>query len=195
MATSGVTLGTANGLLLIASAFVMACDETPSAARQESLQGPGLRPSPAQAPSAEAQDDDHVSARIGRQVPGFGGAFIEAGILNVYLTDPSAEAAARRVILAELAKTPRRPMEIRIRKGRYGWAQLREWRSAALTLHRIRGVVWSGVDQVSNGIAIGVEDAAARAQVEQALAALNIPREAVTIRPARPAVRHEGLTR
>jgi hypothetical protein len=52
--------------------------------------------------AASGKSIDDRFADVGKAAPGFGGMFLRAGVLNVYLVDHAQRAAARRAIEAAL---------------------------------------------------------------------------------------------
>jgi hypothetical protein len=179
---------------LIVGAILSACDKSPSGiipATPERVTA--LRASPTVAHLAEGEDQ-RISSRIARQIPGFGGAFFDrTGTLNVYVTDGTPRPAAREVIVREVNRVPRRPFEIQFLTGRYDWEQLQRWRFAVLNLLTNTGAPWSEVDETANGIKIGVLSAAAQLLVEQSLNGLGVPREAIAFELTQTGVALQAL--
>ncbi len=125
---------------------------------------------------------EELYAAIARDLPGFGGLFFDAaGDLNVYLTDPSREAAARSVVAAALGPKGMGKAGFRVQRGRWEFAQLAAWRGRLMSVMSVPGVVLSDVDEARNQIRIGVEDAAAGERVRAVLARLDVPTEAVVV--------------
>jgi hypothetical protein len=79
--------------------------------------------------------------------------------------------------------------EVRTLPGQYGFLQLKEWRDQMdPEVLALSGVVLTDIDEATNRLRVGVEDADAAAQVEQVLANVGIPREAVDIDVTEPIV-------
>jgi hypothetical protein len=128
-------------------------------------------------------EHDDLFAQVAEVAPGFGGMFLdESGILNVYLLDPAQQGAATAAISAVFGPE-RFPLgEVRVLQGKYDFLQLSEWRKA---LRRdvlgLPGVTSLDIDDFSNRLRIGVEATEVEGRVEEELARLGIPREAVNI--------------
>jgi transposase-like protein len=137
-------------------------------------------------------EHDDLFAEVAAAVPGFGGLFLdESGVLNVYLLDPAQEGAttgATAAIAAVFGPDRFPQVEVRAVQGAYGFSQLYEWRKA---LRRdvlgLPGVTTLDIDDLTNRLRIGVEAAEVEARVEEELARLGIPREAVDIAVESPA--------
>jgi len=144
---------------------------------------------PKELTSPETLDD--LFAAIAKQVPAFGGMFIdEQDNLAIYLTDLSpsvviaVEAAIRDVFGAD-EHLLQRPM--RMLQGQYGFLQLKDWydRMAPEVL-ALPGVVLTDIDEAKNRLAIGIETLGMQSQAESLLARLSIPLEAVNIEETKP---------
>jgi hypothetical protein len=137
---------------------------------------------------------DHEFVRIAREIPGFGGFYYdESGTLNVVMApvvSPMSSAEVRSRLTPRLAAMGQ-PAEAAqgavMRPGRYDFAQLFEMRRRVdQVVWSLGGVVFTDADEKANRVAIGVEDAAAAASVEQAMAMAGIPREAVILHETTP---------
>lgn len=136
---------------------------------------------------------DDLLVRVERQVPGFGGMFIDReGQLAVYLLDESQLAAARAAIEDVFGVDAVPATGVRAVQGQFVVSQLKAWSEIAAALLEMKGVTAVDLDEARNRVAIGVEDKSRTRVVEQALSARGIPRHAVTIevtgsiRPVRP---------
>jgi hypothetical protein len=136
---------------------------------------------------------DDLLIRVERQVPGFGGMFVDReGRLAVYLLDKSQLDAARAAIEAVFGVDAIPAAGLRALQGRYVVSQLKAWSEMAARLLELPGVTAIDLDESRNRVAIGVEDKSRMRAVERALSATTIPRHAVTIqvtgsiRPVRP---------
>jgi hypothetical protein len=128
-------------------------------------------------------EHDDLFAQVAEIAPGFGGMFLdESGTLNVYLLDPTEEGAAKAGIKAVFGPERFPLAEVRVLQGTYDFSQLWEWRHA---LRRdvlgLPGVTSLDIDDFSNRLRIGVEATEVEGRVEEELARLGIPREAVDI--------------
>lgn len=136
-------------------------------------------------------DDDEVA--LVRQVPGYGGQFIEGCDYIVHLTDPATQAAAARahfepVVAAMGTNSPYFAPECSVsprlilRKARYDFAQLGEWHQRIMPVVLAAfAVVSTDIDERRNRIVIRVRSRAAKWRAGAALAVVGIPREAVII--------------
>jgi len=136
---------------------------------------------------------DDWYAKVAQQVPAFGGLFFdEHGQLTIYLTDtaPSVVAAAEAAIRSVFGDGELRAGPIRVLLGKYGFLQLYEWRESIRRdiIPTIPGVVFLDIYDSKNQLAIGVETMEIAHEVERMLEKLGVPREAVSIEKAEPAV-------
>jgi hypothetical protein len=131
-------------------------------------------------------EHDDLFAEVAALAPGFGGLFLDKdGILNVYLLDPAAEGAKTAAIdaIAAVFGPDRFPLaEVRTLQGTYSFSQLHEWRK---DLRRdvlgLRGVTTLDIHDFTFRLMIGVEATEVETRVEEELARLAIPREAVDL--------------
>jgi hypothetical protein len=134
-------------------------------------------------------------------VPGFGGFYLDdTGNLHAFLTDlkqsDSVRASLARVLAnrqrdyTETERQMRTRSEIVIHQGQFTFLQLADWRNQLEDpIMRIPGVVWIGLDEHINRVAVGVDrtrSAAVEALVARKLAELGIPREVVSTELADP---------
>ena len=149
-------------------------DSGPLSARVQSSQGSDL-------PSA---------AEFARQVPGFGGFFLnQDGTPTVYLTRGSSRAPAERVLAGYLKGRGLSTAAVRVLEARYRWQQLERWQAAATgEALALPGAVFVDNDETSNRVRIGVENLGAIGQVRAAVARLRIPDDAVIVERADPIV-------
>lgn len=151
--------------------------------------------------AAQALNNASLDARfatVAKDVPGFGGLFVdENGDLSMYLTHPENAANAkkrltevfgvdqlRRKAPAEGRGVDKRKLpsgEIRVLQGRYPFDELDQWRKNANDLLNIDGVLFTDVDEAKNRINVGIVDANAKAAVEEMLASLGVPADAYAI--------------
>lgn len=170
------------GSLLAASAVLAlaACqnDSTPTSPDA------GLTP----ARGATQGPDLPSAAEFARRVPGFGGYFLnQDGTPTVYLTRGSGRAPAERILAGYLSGRGLSGAAVRVREGRFGWAQLERWQAAAtVEALAVPGAVFVDNDETLNRVRIGVENLGAMGQVRAATARLGIPDEAVVVERADP---------
>ncbi len=131
-------------------------------------------------------EPDRTYLAMQRQVPGFGGLFIDAtGTPTIYLTDTTQRSAATAVVAPRIAGMnalgSALPPTIRILQGTYNWRQLKTWQHALNPIFSVPGAFATDADEARNRVSVDVIDAAAAARVETALQSLPIPRAAVLI--------------
>jgi hypothetical protein len=131
--------------------------------------------------AAPGKSIDARFADVGRAAPGFGGMFVRAGVLNVYLADHTQRAAASRAIEAAFGTEALRAGGVRYLGADYSFNQLKAWQQRANALFEVSGVVTTDVDEAANRVAVGVESASAARAVEKEVAAAGIPAAAVRI--------------
>lgn len=124
---------------------------------------------------------DDRFAEVGRAAPGFGGMFLGAGVLNVYLVDHAQRDAARRAIEAVFGADAVPAGGVRFLGADYSFNQLKAWQQRADALFELSGVVTTDVDEATNRVAVGVETNSAAEAVARELARGGIPAEAVRI--------------
>jgi hypothetical protein len=146
----------------------------PLSARGQPSQGPDL-------PSA---------AEFDRQVPGFGGFFLnQDGTPTVYLTRGSSRAPAERVLAGYLTAHGLSTAAVHVVQGQYGWKQLQRWQEAAtVQALAISGAVFVDNDETLNRIRIGVENLGVTGQIRAAVARGGIPDAAVIVERVQPIV-------
>ncbi len=125
---------------------------------------------------------DQEQARMGREIPGFGGLFYdEQGRPNVYLLDPRGTGAALKSL----------GQDVVVRQGDYEFARLLGWRYELRPLLALPGVVYLDVDEARNRVVLGL-DATARSKsldrdrLERELLFTRVPRQAVLLEDAAP---------
>jgi hypothetical protein len=131
--------------------------------------------------AAPGKSIDARFADVGRAAPGFGGMFVRAGVLNVFLADHTQRAAASRAIEAAFGAEALRAGGVRYLGADYSFNQLKAWQQRANALFAVSGVVTTDVDEAANRVAVGVESASAARAVEKEVAAAGIPAAAVRI--------------
>jgi hypothetical protein len=143
-----------------------------------------------------AQGPDLPSAaEFSRQVPGFGGFFLDrSGAPTVYLTRGSSRAPVERLLSGYLAGRGMPPSAVRVLEARYHWEQLERWQEAVSPeALAITGAVYVDDDETSNRVKIGVENLGITGQVRSVLARLRIGDDAVVVEQAEPIVQLASL--
>lgn len=128
---------------------------------------------------------DQELARMGREIPGFGGLFYdEQGRPNVYLLAPRGAGAAT---LKSLGR------DVIVRQGEYEFARLLAWRYELRPLLALPGLVYLDVDEARNRVVLGL-DATSRGKsldrdrLERELLFTRVPRQAILLEEAAPVV-------
>jgi hypothetical protein len=178
------------GALALAGACIDHAPVEPTASIPEV---PQLFATPANPASHFFEGGDADLARIAEAVAGFGGYFYDdARVLNIYM-HPSMQAvstaSALEALRGELAPLGVRAADLqgaRVLEAQYDFAQLAAMHRQVTPVLGIEGVVYTDADEAANRIAIGVENAQARASVERALGMLGMPAGAVVLREAEP---------
>lgn len=146
-----------------------------------------------QASGQVGQTVDDLLVEVARRVPAFGGMFLsdDEQTLQVYLTDlrPPLVAAAQTAIAAIFGAQHIPQGGIRGIQGQYGFLQLKHWYDrmwGALVEAIPGGVTLTDIDDARNRLLVGVINLELQSRVEQELAKLGIPREAVVIEQVGP---------
>jgi hypothetical protein len=169
------------GLAVGAALAVSACQDNSTPTSPDA----GLVPATARV----SQGPDLPSAaEFDRQVPGFGGFFLDRdGTPTVYLTRGASRAPAERVLAGYLAANGISIAAVHVAEARYGWKQLERWQAAA-TVEALAapGAVFVDNDETTNRVLIGVENLGATGLVRAAVARLGIPDDAVIVQRVDP---------
>ena len=127
---------------------------------------------------------DQELARMGREIPGFGGLFYdEQGRPNVYLLDPRGAGAALKSL----------GQDVVVRQGEYELARLLAWRYELRPLLALPGIVYLDMDEARNRVVLGL-DATSRSKsldrdrLERELLFTAVPRQAVVLEETSPVV-------
>ncbi len=183
--TPSIRLALAAGVALVISA----CQDQPNptspdprdvaVSAQRSSQGGGL-------PSVDELD---------RQVPGFGGFFLDgSGEPTIYLARGASRAPAERALGAYMAARGLSAAALHVREARYGWQQLQRWQDAATDgAFSVNGTVYVDNDETTNRVHIGVANIGTTGQVRAAIARLGVPDDAVIVDQVEPIVQVASL--
>jgi hypothetical protein len=169
-----------SGLVATAVAFAGACSDITPTDPVGFDQDVSLFGGSAPDPSAFPGGLDAQFVRIAQQNPGFGGFFYEDGALNIVTTGVQPMSSRLAASLARMGIDPT-AQPVRVVQGQYDFVQLASMRAQVNSLFSINGVVFTDADEKLNRVHVGVENAAARADVERGLDMLGVPREAVVI--------------
>lgn len=162
--------------------LVAACQDNPAPTSPEL--SPSFR-------GAAAQGGELPSAaEFARQVPGFGGFYLDAsGAPTVYLTPGASRAAAEGVLAGYLSASGLATAAVHVLEARYNWQQLERWQAAATpAVLELAGAVFVDNDETSNRILIGVEDLGSMGLARAAIERAGIPDDAVILTQAEPIV-------
>jgi len=130
------------------------------------------------------------AGELDRQIPGFGGFYLDAsGAATIYLTAGSERANAERALAGYLNAQGLGVAALKVQEARYGWQQLERWQAAAtMAAFESQGTVFVDNDETANRVRIGVEDLSTMGQVRAAIARSGLPDDAVIIERAEPIV-------
>ncbi|HSU17351.1 MAG TPA: hypothetical protein VLK66_24805 [Longimicrobium sp.] len=179
---------------------------------------PVTPPAPPSAPAGAVNPDlpgtDGEFMRLARQIPGFGGYWLDHdGSVNVALTDAAQEAKARAVLapVTRLRRDDRGgegAASFRFHRVEYDFGQLATWHARLTSVLTLPGVVFTDADETANRIRIGISNPSARGAVEAEVARLKVPLAAVIVEHAaaveptvalssyiRPVIGGVGITR
>lgn len=106
--------------------------------------------------------------------------------LKMYLLDPSKRIAAEEAIVAFLGSERIPAGGIQALQGQYSFLQLKDWHDRMTDLLGIPGVTLTDIDEAQNRLKVGLEKLEKQGLVEQELARLGIPREAVSFEETGP---------
>jgi hypothetical protein len=130
------------------------------------------------------------AADFDRQVPGFGGFYLDAnGEPVVYLSRGASQAAAARALGGYLSARGLSTAAVHVLEAKYSWQQLERWQAAATdAAFGGPGAVFVDNDETANRVVIGVENLNAMGAVRAATAGAGIPDDAVIVEQADPIV-------
>lgn len=150
---------------------------------------------PTFATTAAATDPTPSQDAVAQAVPGFGGYYVDAaGRPTVWLTDAAQRPAAEAALAAFLDSYGWTAADLQVREARYGWLELSGWYAAVRpTALAAAGAVFGDVDEATNRIALAGLDASALTRLADAVAAANVPSDAVTLTLAAPVVQTATL--
>ena len=132
---------------------------------------------------------------LDRQVPGFGGFYLDAsGTPTVYLSAGASRAPAERALSAYLSARGLSTAAVRVLQARYNWQQLERWQAAASDeVFSVPGAVFVDNDETSNRVLIGVENLNSVGAVRSAAVRAGVPDDAVLVQRADPIVQVASL--
>jgi hypothetical protein len=132
---------------------------------------------------------------LDRQVPGFGGFFLDgSGEPTIYLARGASRAPAERALGAYMAARGLSAAALHVREARFGWQQLQRWQDAATDgAFAVNGTVYVDNDETTNRVHIGVANIGTTGQVRAAIARLGVPDDAVIVDQVEPIVQVASL--
>jgi hypothetical protein len=133
---------------------------------------------------AQGLTDGVDLAAMAREIPGFGGYYLENGVPTVFLTDAGQRAAAERALGVAAS-------QLRVRQASFEYQVLDQWfNRLSMEALAVPGVAFVDLDESTNRLLVGVENtgpsAAAQSGVFAAAARLGIPSSAVAVRSVEP---------
>jgi hypothetical protein len=169
------------GLAAGAALAISACQDNSNPTSPDA----GVAPSAARSSQGA---DLPSAAEFDRQVPGFGGFYLDRdGTPTVYLTRGAARAPAERVLSGYLAAKGISTAAVHVAEAQYGWKQLERWQASASTeALAVPGAVFVDNDETTNRVLVGVENLGATGQVRAAAARLGIPDDALIVKQVEP---------
>lgn len=180
---------------LILTLTIAACGDPPAPTQPTAAdRATANRVASSVATSELREPEQHLHA-LAREIPGFGGYFIDSsGVVVGYVTDLARGGALRQRLEAfvRAGHMGSRTRPIAIRKDQFEFASLARWRDivSGQLLGIVPGVVMSDADEAANRVTIGIDEATypgVRAEVRRALQQLGVPANAVRFVASRPA--------
>ncbi len=138
-------------------------------------------PSPPLTPVATGFD--YLMADIAAEAPGFAGMLLDPvdnNILLVKTTKPDTDVSVyKAAIVARFPEMSSKRFELI--NATYDFAKLSAWYALIAPLYGLPGLVFTDIDEVRNKIVIGVRTEADLAPMEQKIAELPIPSDAIEV--------------
>ncbi|MGH7471729.1 MAG: hypothetical protein ACRENP_27580 [Longimicrobiales bacterium] len=161
------------------------CLATLTACSDGTPAGPGprfaLQPSVIASPS---NSTNAIFSQIAKEIPGFGGFYIDNGAIHVYLVDPAYSSVAAQAVRSVLERRGRlqrmAELPIQIEQGAFSWQTLSQWYLSIRTLLSLPGVSMADIDERINRIVVGLTRMSAADLMREHVRSANIPLEAVT---------------
>jgi hypothetical protein len=159
--------------------FAAACD------RPSTPLGPVPSPEISLMQQAVQAPDVEVLTRI---IPGFGGFYLDdKEVPTVYLTDVRQRRAAEAALGAYARARGFLPADIRVLHSDYTYKELDRWFTrVSPEVLAVTGTVFADLDEATNRVLVGVENAQAGAAVKGVTARLGVPGKAVVVKQVEP---------
>lgn len=147
--------------------------------------GPAASPMPPIWQQAVQAPDVEVLAQI---VPSFGGFYLDdEGVPTVYLTEVGQRPAAEAALAAYAGARGFSASQIRVVRGDYTYKELkRHFQQLSPEALALDGAVFADLDEATNRVFVGVENAQAAAEVRAVAARLGLPSMAVVVKEVEP---------
>jgi hypothetical protein len=110
----------------------------------------------------------------------FGGAFIDKGVINIYITDAGLRSGAEAPIRASLLRM-HRTGPVHVLRGKFSYQQLQEYEAALGRYYRLSGVAYTRIDDWTNQLHIGVVDIETRARLVDGIKRLALDSSAIVL--------------
>ena len=125
-------------------------------------------------------------AAISRQLPGFGGMFLDHGVPTVYLANPATLPMAERV-LGSWKREHAGDVPLQVRQGDFTYAQLDRWfNSATMEVLALDNAVFVDLDESTNRVLIGYERGSDVGRIRAAAMKAGVPANAIVMRETDP---------
>jgi len=131
--------------------------------------------------AAAVQGLDGLFTRVSALAPSFGGMFLDADKLTVYLTNPGQRTVAEQAIAAVFGPGRMPAGGVQVLKAQYRFSQLKAWHDSMGSLFNIEGVIFTDLDEAANRLKVGVETNSVIGMVHRELHRLGIPAKAVNV--------------
>ena len=131
--------------------------------------------------AAAVQGLDGLFTRVSALAPSFGGMFLDADKLTVYLTNPGQRTVAEQAIAAVFGPGRMPAGGVQVLKAQYSFSQLKAWHDSMGSLFNIEGVIFTDLDEAANRLKVGVETNSVIGMVHRELHRLGIPAKAVNV--------------
>jgi len=130
---------------------------------------------------------DDLLLEIDSHASGFGGLYLdEKGEANVHLGNPANQDAVLTAVGEVLRAKGIGPGTIHVRAGRHDFSELARWKADLNSVQDLPGVVFTDIDESANRIKIGIESGADRSAIEDLIAAIGVPQNAVSLETTEP---------
>jgi hypothetical protein len=153
--------------------------------RNEPTAPDNVPPPVALQPGSQGTSEDPIA--LGRQVPGFGGFYLDDdGTPVVYLKNAAERQNAERALAPFLTHHHLSSSQLRVMPAKHDWSQLEDWFIRASTgVLSIPGAAFVDANEATNRVTIGLEKGAL-SRIQGIVARLGIPTDAVEFQETEP---------